>query len=385
MSDEEAPQADEKPKRKKIDLKSRLSSVRAAAGGPPAAQDGGDPLSFPPPPPVGGSVPPPRGLSGPGPGAFAAPSPFAPPEPEVKPTAQAQTIKIEMSEEVEQQRKAAGKRSFVLTLFVALVATGAGFGIGNYYGGGAEQRKAVTKAPDLIGDIKKANETMATLSDALGKGLESLNQDTFPADLSGTLKSTQVPFTAQNFDGRGVGGLPGEVLSGLIRYVGGVEKVNDQKNKLNNLLGLVQGPLEKYYATKKKPVVNFSVVFSKQQTKTVAELTPHKEPFVAADKWPESYTVTRLVSGKPKETEVVLWDGKADLFAEGKPQAIPMEESTVSGFTDKTVKVKLQVAIVELKELLDGNQSPVPQQQTDGMLKEGEKLIETLQKIKNAR
>jgi hypothetical protein len=57
----------------------------------------------------------------------------------------------------------------------------------------------------------------------------------------------------------------------------------------------------------------------------------------------------------------------------------------VAGFTDKTVKVKLQVAIVELKELLDGNQSPVPQQQTDGMLKEGEKLIEALNKVKNAR
>src|SRR5690606_31394735 len=104
-------------------------------------------------------------------------SPFAPPEPEKKPVAQQQTIKVEMGEEVQQERKRASKRSAFIALLAALVAGVLAFFVGRTAERGAAGRAAVANAEALANDVIAANEKITAFSDALRQAQEKLSQD----------------------------------------------------------------------------------------------------------------------------------------------------------------------------------------------------------------
>ncbi len=373
---------EDKPKRKKIDLKARLSSVRAtasmagAAAPPSSTPDGADPLAFPPPPV--GSVPPPNiSTAAPSAGIL---SPFSVQQAEEpKPTAQQQTIKVEVGEEVVAERKKA-RRLTVLFVVLAAVVTGVlGFMVGGYKASGDVQRAAVAGSKSLATEIEESNRVLADMSDALRQAAEQLGNDQFPAELADLLKQTHVPFTATKLDGKRISGLPGEVLRGLLLYAGGAQDLNDKKEKLYNLLPRFKGPFEKYVAEKKKPVVHFSVVFQATRKGMVAELVPHKKPFAQGSKWPDGYKVVRLVGKKSKDVDVERWK-KGDLTGE-KLRAIPVEQRTVATFTSEQMVFQFRKALLDTRELVDGVQSARPDQQTEGLLDQGERLAEQLKKI----
>jgi hypothetical protein len=370
------PEPKKKKKRRKIDLKSRLSNVRASGRSRASSEgsDSADAAAFPP-PPATGSVPPPKVL-GPMPKVA---SPFAPPEPEVKPTAQQQTIKVEIGEEIQTERRAAKKKLALISAIVGVVALVAGFFVGQTKAKGDVGRKAVAGATALASDVEASNKVMVDLSDALLKAIDGLGSDTYPDELGEVLKATNVPFSGANYQGKGVGGLPGDILQQLLAYTSGVDELNKKKDQLRNLLGAAKKQFEKYVATKKKPVVNFSVVFTRQGGKMIAELVPNKEPFGMKEKWPAKYKVVRLVGKKPQDVEVEMWS-KGKLT--GDPlQAIPMEERTVSTFTSQKLVFGLKKALVDTKALVDGRQSQIPSEQTDGLIKDGDRIVEQLKKV----
>jgi hypothetical protein len=68
-----------------------------------------------------------------------------------------------------------------------------------------------------------------------------------------------------------------------------------------------------------------------------------------------------------------------------KPLAIPIEPKTVAGFTGQKIILDLRSALAETSALIEGNQSPIPSEQTDGLLKEGQRLAEELKKIGRAK
>jgi len=376
------PMAEEEPKpkkRRKIDLKSRLSSVRSTAsiaGSFAGADQASDPLAFPPPPSTG-SVPAPRL-----PGGISAPmvsSPFAPPEPEKKPTAQQQVIKVD-AEDIQAARKKTSKKVAIYVAIAAIAAGAAGFLLGMTRERGAAGYRAIEGANGLATDIEAANKTMSDLSDTLRTAGESLGNEEYPDSLLEALKSMNVDFDASKFKGRSVGGLPAEVFNQLLTYTNGVDKLNTQKDTLRNLLGKAKGTVTKYWKEKKKPEVKFGILFGKQNKQMVAEFVPLKEPFEAKGDWPAKITVVQPAGkGKTKETEVGRFNGKGKIGSD--KLVLPVAPKSVAGFTDITVIYKLRKALDDTRALIDGKESPIPDQQTDGLLKGGKHLIEGMKKI----
>ena len=364
-----------KKKRRKIDLKSRLSSVRGKAR--PSTAGRAPSTSFPP-PPQSGPVPAPKLFTGIAPRIS---SPFAPPEPEVKPTAQQQTIKIEVGEEIIEERKKASKRTLIAAAIAGVVALGMGFFVGQVFEKGSRGRAAVAGANALANDVDTANKAMADLSDALRAAGEKLGNDEYPDELVDLLKNTNIPFSSDNFRGRGVAGLPAQAMGSLLKYTSGVDALNKQKDRLKNILGAARPQVEKYIAQKKKPVVNFSVVFARTGKKIVVELAPHIKPFEQGGSWPDSYKVKRLVNKKAQDVEVIRLKGDKDKLFGDKPVAIPVEEKTVANFTSRELVRKLRTSLSKTKALITGVQSPRPDESTNGLIKDGERLIKALKAV----
>jgi hypothetical protein len=376
--------AEKQPKkRKKIDLKSRLSSVRASgsmAAKPLPTDRRSDPLSFPP--PQVGSGPAPRL---PGIASSLVSSPFAPPEPEKKVVAQQQTIKVEMGEEVVQERKRARKQAALIGVLAALVVGALAFFVGRTAARGESGKAAVANANALAGDVAAANEKMNAFSDALRGAQEKLSQDEFPSELADTLKTTNIPFGAENFAGRSVGGLPPDALNQLIAYTSEVEKLNKQKEALQRLLTQVEKPVTEYIADKDKPKVKYSIVIGKRKDDFFAEFAANKDTFEVKGDWPGEFTVMQKGSkGKAKEVKVKRWDGK-DRPGGETALALPLGPDTLpDALSDKLSVVTLIQKIQETKVLMDGNDSPIPQQQTDGLIKDGQRLVESLKRVGSA-
>ncbi|HHH31543.1 MAG TPA: hypothetical protein ENK57_24785 [Polyangiaceae bacterium] len=377
------PEPEPKPKKKKkrkIDLKSRLSSVRAtgsmAARGSSAGVDRkSDPLSFPPPPTSGVPAPKLPGVSAP-----VLSSPFAPPEPEKKVSAQAQTIKVEVGEEIVQERAKARKKTAIYVAIAAVVTLVIGFILGQTRERGRAGNLAIEGAEALATDVENANKTMSDLSDALRNAVEQLGNDEYPDALVEKLKTTNVDFSAENFQGRSVGGLPAETFNQLLAYTNSVEKLNKQKDTLRNLLGQAKPLVEKYVKEKKKPTVQFAVMFSKADKKDIARLMSVAEPFPVDGDWPEEFKLVTGSGKKKEEIEVKMFDGKI-----GTPKvALPVDPKTSAQFTDLTLLFKLRKALTDTRQLIDGVESPNPSLQSDGLLRDGKKLIEGLKKVSRA-
>ena len=368
-----------KPKKRKIDLKSRLSSVRGTGALPAATDRSSDPLSFPPPPATGGGVPAPKLPGGMAPPTIS--SPFAPPEPEKKVSAAQQTIKVEVGEEVVKERKKTRKKYSVYMVIVGVIAIAVGFLLGMTKEKGRAGQQAIDGAKALAGDIDAANKTMSTMSDSLRNAVEGLSNDEFPEALEELLKGTNVDFSGANFQGRSVGGLPAEVFNRLLTYTNDVEKLNKQKDTLRNLLSAAKPQVLKFIEEKKKPKVKFAVMFTTENKKTVAELVPIKEPFEEKGDWPSSFTVLQKAQKGTKDVKVGVYDEKGKLVGGETPNVLPVSPKSVAGFTDLTLIFKLRAAMMDTANLIDGVESPDPAQQTDGAMKNGQKLIEDLKKI----
>jgi hypothetical protein len=334
--------------------------------------------SFPPPPT--GAVSAPKILGGIGPKIS---SPFAPPEPEVKQTAQQQTIKVEVGEEIIAERKKASKRTALSALLVGALMLVVGIGLGQLYAGFTAGNKAIDGAGGLSKDVEDANKSIIALSDAMTKAGEKLGQGDFPNDLGELLKTTNVPFSSDNFRGKSIGGLPPEVLGALLRYTQEVDKLNKAKDGLQNALVAAKPAFEKELVLQKKPEVNFSVVFSRVDKNIVAELAQHKKPFEEKEAWPETYTVVRLVGKKTADAEVVRYVDGAKLFGD-KPVAMPIEERTIAGFTPSSEMSSLRRSLRVIKSLTDGIASPRADESTNGLIKDGEALVKSLKKVASA-
>lgn len=402
--------ADDKAK-KKIDLKARLGKTQMGMGAPaavPLPVPGSQPGQTPPPPPDSGpgaqSDPgaPPAAVATPVP--VAAPSrpagiapppgispgiplpPFGPPraapKPEPKQTAQAQTIKVDVGEEIELERKKSRTRILLGALAGAVIGLGIGF-----VAGGSNEKKEVrvagTKgAGELAALIKPANEKMTELSQKLADASSKLENKTFPDDLAQALSGINVPFDATRLEKKGVGGMPNRIQSALLKYTSGVEDVNKTKDSLRNILGLVQGPITAAWADEKEPKGKYSILFRADGSKgIVGDLASNKEPFPWAN-FPASLTVIKLENGKPAEKKATRWV-KGDLTG-SDPIVVPIDPKGMVGIagiqtTADASLIQLRKAIYNLRQDLDGNKEN-PSQETPGLIKMGDDLANDLHK-----
>ncbi len=400
--------ADEKPKKTKIDLKARLKGAGGGGGaGGPA------PGTVPMPMPSGGGMPPPMALDdggrtsavpssspsapAPAPVPVARPSgggiapppgmspgiplpPFGPtgrrPAAEPKATAQAQTIKVEIGEEIHQERKAASKRTAVIAVLTALVGVGLGFVGGGAKSTGDRAKAAADGAGLLEKDVKAANDKLKELDEKITAGSKELAEKKFPADLVTALGAINIPFDATNLEGKQVGSLQGKTLRQLLNFTSAAQEVNKQKDSLKNILGVAKAPVEKGWKEDKEPMVNFAVLFS--GSGKYAELVQVKEPFKAAgNDWPKEFTIVQAAAGgKTAEKKASRW-AKGDLDG----NVIAVEPKSVAGFSNDAIVGRLSKALYDVREMLDGKKDPNdPAHETNGLVKDGEDLAIELHK-----
>jgi hypothetical protein len=387
MSDEEsAGSSDEgqKPKKRKIDLKARLSNVRATGSMAAMPRGSEDPLAFPP-PQAGQSVPAPKMLSAQG-QAFTPSfsSAFAPPEPEVKPTIEQQTIKIDETE-IHEERKQASKKSRVYVLIGLLLGLLAGGGLGTVYERTNQGRAAVKGASALGKEVKAATDNMKEFSHQLTKAMEAFGNETYPDDLVAFLQKTNIDFDATKFKDKGVGGLPADLLRTLIQFTQGVEDLNKKKKSLLNQLGSknAKEAITKFWVTRKDPVVNFSVLLDKRGEDYFAILSINKEPFSQKGSPPAKYKITRPPSGQEKEGKEL--EGKrllanAKSFEDGN--ILPVDESSVAKFTSQQAIAQFVVVMGDTLALMEGRKDPSnPDNDTPGLIKSGDEIGTALGKI----
>jgi hypothetical protein len=404
--------SEEQSKKPKIDLKARLGKTTSSATG---AGPGVVPLPVPGPslgsvpPPAQASVPAPRpsdaGIAPPPSVLRAVPpmvpnlpgSPFAPhqpaapapaPPPPPPPPAAAQTIKVEIGEEIHEERKKASRRAAGFAVVGLVIGVGFGFLIGGGKERSDRDKVAVQGAAALEKDIKAANEKLEELKTKLNAGEEKLRAKAYPEELIAELAALNIPFDATNLDHKNVGNLKSSVQRALLSYTSGVEDLNRTKNQVRNLLGqpTVRKEIEKGWADEKEPSANFSVILISDQKGMMAELVPNKEPFAIGKDWPATYTVLRTersqAGAKQVDKSGTRWqkgDPSRDLSGTN-PVVVPVTPESSAGFTSQEYVRKLAIAIRDLRETIEGN-STDPTNERPGLVKVGDDLVNELHKI----
>ncbi|HEY4122773.1 MAG TPA: formin [Byssovorax sp.] len=410
--------ADEK-KKTKINLKDRLGR-----GGGAGAGGGVVPAPMPSGPGAGAFVPPPMGDDGnrvsgtpdsgpdeargsapaPAPAAIPAPPkalgiapppgmspgiplpPFGRPAPQAaapKATAQAQTIKVEVGEEVVAERSKASRRAALYAIIAAAVAVPVGFVIGGAKDRGDRAKAAQEGAGLLSKDVKAADDKLKELTDKITDGAKQLGEKKFPTDLVTALGSINIPFDASNLENRQVGSLPAKVLRPLLNFTSAAQDVNKQKDALKNILTAAEKPITKAWKEEKDPPANFAILFGRNGDKTYGELVPIKEPFPFGGKdWPGNITVTKYENRKPAEKKATRWV-KGDLTG-SDPIVVPAEPGSVAQFSNDALVGRLSKALFELRETLEGKKDD-PTHETAGLVKDGDDLANELHKVAISR
>jgi hypothetical protein len=328
-------------------------------------------------PPVG--IAPPPGLS---PGIPVPPFAQQKRETAPKPSAAQQTIKVEESEVIHQERKRAAKRVALFSALAVVLGLGIGFAVGGLNARNNAGNKAVATAGDLAKDVKAANDKLSELNSKLEAAGEGLKNKQFPDQVLTDLGAIVIPFDADQL-GLKVGGvaMPTRYIKPLITYAAKVKEVNDSKDKLKNLLGYAKPSLEKYWKEEKEPVSGFSVIFAPDGSKGMAaELVQNKDQFPLGKDWPATYTIF-----KPERSQqgVKNVEKKATRWTKGEltgsdPVAIPVQPASVAAFSTEESIGKLYAELRELRKTIEGNKEDP--QDAGGLLKVGELLADDLRK-----
>jgi hypothetical protein len=370
---------DNKPK---IDLKSRLGKKTVSS-------------------PAAGSIPPPAGIPKPSlgvpnpsrvpappfasaPQAAQAPrmdvsNPYGAMAPQAAPIrAEPTSIKIEMSDEFVAAQKSG--RTKILVLCIVTAALGAGLGFAG--GGISERNKAADAAVEGAGELSKkvdATNTMANqLADVLKSAKEKLSKATFPDDEVSKLGAINLPFSAADLSGKGIGRFNGAVVSALIDFSTAVDKVNDQKEKLGNVLSGNKKGVQDFLDQTTKPQVRWSVVLGNGPGGPWATMQPVATPFLAKPegdkaKWPD-------------DIHVPVGDKQAVLkrYNTGNPISedglfVPVDPGSQAAVCPSDVLFKLKRELSDLEDVLRGDQTPG--EEKTGLLESGQNLAKKLKQI----
>ena len=393
-------------KKPKIDLKARLGKSSAAGGataGVPAPVVPPSAAGVIPPPAVGPSVvPTPGGVPVP---PFVTPSqpqaqaqaqepqatapavdpsdPFgaaaSAPVAEAKPA----QIKIELGEDVLlAQKKASGKKTFMVAVLVAIAGIGIGYATGSQSQQAAAGRIAVQGAQGLIGDIEQSQEKIRELNEKITAAIESLKERKFPENFASDLGGISIPFGADKLAGRNIGRFPAPTLQALVTYTSQVEALNERKDALRSLFtGQKQAIVEALEAIE-DPKIKFSIIVQRDPVKgPVAVLAPVNGEDVwsaKSESWPAKY---KIATGRDL-VDVERWTGRGDPISVGaKVLGLPLEPGSVSSAFPNDVVMRIQAELMKTGTILEGRTGGLPHEEQAGVLQLGETLVAQLKRI----
>jgi len=364
-------------KKPKIDLKARLGKKTVSA---PAAGPGG---SIPPP----AGVPKPSGIPAPpfqSPGGSARPAPmvdasnpYGAMAPAAAPVAAAQTIRIDMGDDVMRAQRGGKMKVFVLALITAGIGGFVGFTLGGASERNAGATAAMQGAQDLTKDVDAANAKIGELADILKGAREKLAKAQFPDDEVSKLGALNIPFAGANLAGKSIGRFKADVLTMLVDFASASSEANDNKGDLQRLLSGNKKGVQEFLDSQTKPQVRWSVIVSPTGVGPLASMQPVPTPFPlgSEDKktWPDSFD---LMAGGKKTTVKRYQKGDA---ATEDPTFIPVDPSTQAAVCPSDVLVKLRGRLSDLEETLRGNQTPG--EEKTGLLESGQALAKKLKQI----
>lgn len=354
----------------KIDLKARLGRKTVGGGGP----------SIPPPMATGSSIPAPPFASRPPPAAISeAPRPMV---------VQPQAIKIEMSEEiVEAQKKGRTK-----VMMIAAGAAVVGMILGYVFGDGAARRtaqnNALVGAEELAKEVDAANAEIEKLGKLLGDAKRDLSDGKFPEEAVRGMGDVQIPFDGTHLVGKGTQLMSVDVNRMLIDFAGNAQSANEQKDRLQRVLGNQRKALEELFAQKEKPKFQWSVFVTNGPHGPMASMQPLPAPFFVTSKDPMKDKDGKDVPfAWPDEIEVPDGDKKLKLkrYSKGEavsedPQFMPVDPDSQSLVCPVDTMILLRKEVVALETLLTGDLSD-PTNEKPGLVDTGKKLIDDLKSI----
>jgi hypothetical protein len=360
-------------KKPKIDLTARLG--KKSVSGPPG---GGQAI----PPPVG--IPkPPSMMAMPGARPSASPSvpprvdagdPYAAIEAHHAPrAAEPKAIKVEMSEEVVQAQKKGRARFLVAVAIAAGIAGVIGFAFGSGYQRGEGAKVAIEGAQELVKEVDAANLEAGKLDEVLAAAGEALGKGKYPAEEVSKLGEINIPFEGANLVGKGIGRFKPNVVTMLISYTNTVQEANDQKERLQSLLGGSRKGVEELLEQQSKPKVRWSVFVIPGPGGPWANMQLLPEPFLAKEKWPAEFKI----KDGDKEHTLKRYDS-GDPRGES-PTMIPVAPQTETSVCPSTTIIRLRSELGEMQKILKGDQTPG--RESSGLVDSGEALMDALRKI----
>src|ERR1041385_4730604 len=265
----------------KIDLKARLGkkTVAGPTGGPPIPP----PVGIPKPPVMGGlgaspSQPPAARMDPSNPYAGVE-AHHAPPR-----IAEPKAIKVEMSEEVVEGQRKAMRRAMMFGIVASMFVGFIGFTWGGSHERGKGANAALEGAKDLIKDIQAADKTADELNEVLAKASERLSKNEYPDTEVSKLGEINIPFDGGHLTDKGLGRFKKDVATMLINYANQAQKVNDQKEKIQNLLSGTKGGIQDILAQKNDPKIHWGVVVSGTPNGPWASMQPLPSAFLVQSK-----------------------------------------------------------------------------------------------------
>jgi hypothetical protein len=361
--------ADER--KSKIDLKSRLRKQTVSS-------------------PTGSSIPPPvvgRGIPAPPFGSkpkVDASNPYSAVEASAAPP-KPQAIRVEMSQEVVDAQKKGRSKVIMGALAAAVVGSIIGFTIGSGFERGKTADLALSGAKDLAKEVNDATAQAEQLADALQSAGAKLSDGQYPEDEVRKLGGLRIPFEGANLAGKGIGRLSGQVVTMLIEFASKSEAANDQKDRLQRLLGGSRKAIEEILSQAKDPKVRWSVFVGYGPSGPWASMQPLPEPFLVksdekkdgkAYSWPTEFTIKD--AGK---------DVKLNRYTKGNPIASPPELIPVDPESQTLVcpidtMVKLAREVQGLQTSLRGQKAAQPgEEEQTGLIDMGNAVVEKLKLI----
>ncbi|MBN1609878.1 MAG: hypothetical protein JW940_24820 [Polyangiaceae bacterium] len=361
--------ADER--KSKIDLKSRLrkQTVSSPIG------------SSIPPPVVGAGIPAPPFGSRP---KVDASNPYSAVEASVAPP-KPQAIRVEMSQEVVDAQKKGRSKVIAGAFAAALVGSVMGFAVG----GGCERDRtaklALTGAHDLAKEVEEATAQAEQLADTLRSAGSTLSDGKFPEEEVRKLGGLRIPFEGANLANKGMGRFSGQLVTMLIDFTAKSEAANDQKDRVQRLLGGSRKAIEELLSQAKNPKIRWSVFVGYGPSGPWASMQPLPEPFLVksdekkdgkAYSWPAEFTIKD--AGK---------DVKLNRYTKGNPIASPPELIPVDPESQALVcpvdtMMKLAREVQALQTVLRGQKAAQPgEEEQTGLIDAGTALVEKLKQV----
>lgn len=358
------PMADER--KSKIDLKSRLRKQTVSS-------------------PIGSSIPPPvvgTGIPAPPFGSrpkVDASNPYSAVEASVAPP-KPQAIRVEMSQEVVDAQKKGRSKVIVGAAAAALVGAVLGFAIGS----GSERDKtaqfALTGAHDLAKEVEEASVQAEQLADTLQRAGTKLADGQYPEEEVRKLGALRIPFEGANLAGKGIGRFSGQLVTMLIDFTAKAEAANDQKDRVQRVLGGSRKAIEDMLSQAKDPKVRWSVFMAYGPSGPWASMQPLPEPFLVKDPkqkdWPAEFTV------KDEGRDVKLSRYTKGNPISSPPQLIPVDPESQTLVCPIDTMVRLRREVDALQTVLRGQKAAQPgEEEQTGLLEAATALVEKLKQV----